>query len=145
MDHEVVPRPSKIYDWLLNLSRDYFNLHQENNVRETMEFEVSKRHILRLTLSTNMVQWILQWERQKRCYGRKWQGHMAKKCCHNKILMRLLLRKRRWRQENTREWSNLNVSSPSFKSALFRHILKHISAFIFWCMVIPLGPHLVYT
>ena len=28
MDHEVVPRPCKICDWLLNLSWDYFGLHQ---------------------------------------------------------------------------------------------------------------------
>ena len=31
MDHEVVPRSYKIYDWLLNLSRDHFGLHQGNN------------------------------------------------------------------------------------------------------------------
>jgi hypothetical protein len=28
MDHEVVMRPSKIYDWLLNLSQDHFSLQQ---------------------------------------------------------------------------------------------------------------------
>jgi hypothetical protein len=33
-----------------------------------------------------------------------------------------------------------------FKIALFGHMLKKkISAFTFWCMVIPLGPHLVHT
>ena len=28
MDHEVIPKPSKICDWMLNLSRDHFSLHQ---------------------------------------------------------------------------------------------------------------------
>ena len=59
MDHEVVPRPCKIYDWLLNSSRDDFSLHQGKNVRVTMEFGVPQRHILRPTLSADMVQWVL--------------------------------------------------------------------------------------
>ena len=42
MDHEVVPRPYKICDWLLNSSQDQFGLHQGKNVRVTMEFEVPK-------------------------------------------------------------------------------------------------------
>jgi hypothetical protein len=36
-----------------------------------MEFEVPKRHILRPTLSGNMVQQVLRWEMQKRCSSRK--------------------------------------------------------------------------
>ena len=32
-----------------------------------------------------------------------------------------------------------------FKTAFFGHILKKISTFTFWCMVIPLGPHSIYT
>ena len=71
MDHEVVPRPGKICDWLLNSSQDHFSLHQGKNVGVTMEFEVPKRHILRPTLSTDMVQRVLQWERQKRFSSRK--------------------------------------------------------------------------
>jgi hypothetical protein len=59
MDHEVVPRLYKIYDWLLNSSYDHYGLHQGENVRVTMKFEVPKRHILRLTLFSNMVQWDL--------------------------------------------------------------------------------------
>ena len=42
MDHEVVPRPYKICDWLLNSSRDHFGLHQGENVKVTMEFENPK-------------------------------------------------------------------------------------------------------
>ena len=54
-----------------------------------MEFEVPKKHIIRPTLSTNMVQRVLLWDRQKRCYiGRKRQGPMAEKyCSYNKNLM----------------------------------------------------------
>ena len=62
MDREVVLRPCKICDWLLNSSRDHFGLHQGENVIVTMEFEVPKRHILRPTLFTQMVQWVLWWE-----------------------------------------------------------------------------------
>ena len=65
MDHEVIPMPCEICDWLLNLSQDYFGLHQGKNDSVTMEFEVPKIHILRLAISTNMIQWFLWWERQK--------------------------------------------------------------------------------
>ena len=77
MDHEVVPRLCKLCDWMLNSSRDHFRLHQGKNVKVTMEFKVPKKHILGPTLSTNMVQRVLRWERQKKCYGRKKQGLMA--------------------------------------------------------------------
>jgi hypothetical protein len=67
------------YDWLLNLSWDHFGLHQVKHVRVTMEFEVLKRQIIRPTLSIDMVQRVLRWERQKRCSGRKEQGPITKK------------------------------------------------------------------
>ena len=63
MDHEVVPRPCKICDWLLNSSRDHVGLHLGKHVRVTMEFEVPKRHVLRPTLSTDMIQRVLRWGR----------------------------------------------------------------------------------
>ena len=71
MDHEVVPRLCKPCDWLLNSSYDHFGLHQGKMIKMTMQFEVSKRHLLRPTLSIDMVQQVLRWERQKRCYYRK--------------------------------------------------------------------------
>ena len=53
-----------------------------------MEFEVPKRHILRLsTSSTNMVRQVLQWKMQKRCYGRKEHGPMTKKLCYSDFFM----------------------------------------------------------
>ena len=79
VDHEVVPKPCKIYDWMSNLSWDDFGLHQGKKVRATMEFEAPKRHILKPTLSVDMVQHVLQWERQNRCssINKKRQGPMA--------------------------------------------------------------------
>ena len=59
----------------------------KKKVRVTMEFEVPKRHILRPTLSTDTVQRVSQWERQKRCSSRKRQGPMTKKYCYSKFLM----------------------------------------------------------
>ena len=75
MDHEVVMRPCRIRDWLLNLSRNHFSLHQGKNVRVTMEFQVPKRHISLPTISTNMVQHVLRWEWQKRCSSSSWQRY----------------------------------------------------------------------
>ena len=49
-----------------------------------------------------------------------------------------------WGEEKmTREWPNLNFFF--FKIAFFGNILKKIKTFIFRCMVIPLGPHSLYT
>jgi hypothetical protein len=64
MDHEIVLRPYRICDWLLNSSRVHFGLHLGKNVRVTMKFEVPKRHILKPTLSTDMIQ------RGLRCRGK---------------------------------------------------------------------------
>ena len=74
MDHEVVPRPCNICDWLLNLLWDHFGLHQGKNIRVIMEFKVPKRHILRPTLSINMVQRVLRWERQNGALIEKGKG-----------------------------------------------------------------------
>ena len=42
MDLEVVPITCKICDWLVNLYRDHFDLHQGKWLKVTMEFEVLK-------------------------------------------------------------------------------------------------------
>ena len=53
-----------------------------------MEFEASKRHVLRLTLSPDVVQRVLRWERQRRCcFDRIRPGHVVKKYCSNKKVM----------------------------------------------------------
>ena len=137
MNHEVVPRRCKIYDWLLNSPWYHFSSYQGKNVRVTMEFQVPKRHISRPTLSIDMVQRVLRWERQKRCSSRKRKGPMIGKCCYNYFSMNFF-----WVEKmNTREWSNLNIS----KTAFFGHIFRKISTFTFWCMVVPLCPDSLYT
>ena len=107
MDHEVVPRPYKISDWLLNSPWDHFGLHQENNVKVTTKFEVPKRHILRPTLSIDMVQWVLRWEWKKRWSGRNGQGSMVENYCYNKIIMTFLGEEKM----KTREWSTCYLFS----------------------------------
>ena len=97
MDHEVLPRPCKICDWLLNLSWDYFDLHWGKLVRVTMKFEVPKRHILRPTLSTDMVQQICGGE-AKRCSSSRGHGSMANDSCYNHFFGEI-----KCRQEKTRE------------------------------------------
>ena len=75
------PKAHKICDWLLNSTRDHFGLHQGKHVRVTMDFGVRRRHIVRPTLSTDMVQRVLQWgERQKKCSSRNKE---VEKCCYN--------------------------------------------------------------
>ena len=79
MDYEVVLRPSKICDWFLNLSWDYFSLHQGNNVKVIMEFKIPKRYMLRPTLSTYMVQGVYSGKGKRGVVVEKgkgpWQGN----------------------------------------------------------------------
>ena len=130
MDHEAVPRPCEICDWLLNLSWDHFGLHQRKDVRWTLEFEVPKRHIVRPT--TNMGQWVLRWERQKRCSSRKTHGPMTKKCCYNQFLSIFFwgVGKRRWRQEKTRENKRMIKHDFFFQIFFWAYVKKSI-IFIF--------------
>jgi hypothetical protein len=71
----------------LSLSWDHFPFTptEEKNVGVIMEFEVPKRHVIRPTLSNDMVQQILRWEGQKRCSSRKRQGSMVEKRCIDNI------------------------------------------------------------
>ena len=129
MDHEVVPRPSKTCDWLLNSSPDHFGLHQGKNDIVTMEFEVPKIRIVRPTFSTNMVQRVLRSERQKRCCGRKRQGPITKKYCYNEILVNVL-----WGREDEAKRRQRNGQTWFFfllKTALFGHILKESAHSLF--------------
>ena len=138
----VVPRPYKICDWMLNSSHDHFTLHQGKNVRVIMEFKVPQRQILRPTLSTNMVQRVLRWERQKRCPGRKRQWPMTKKCNYSDYyyyIIIILFYLEGGDKMMTREWSNLIMVFENCPSQAY------INTFIFWCRVIPLGPQSIYT
>ena len=143
MDHEVVPRLCKICDWLLKLSWDHFGLNHGKVVRVTMEFEVPKWPNFKPTLSTLMVQWVLQWEKQKRCSNSKRQGCMAKKCWYNHFFGWNLF----WGEEKMKTREDKRMVKLDFfsQNCLFGAYIKNINTFTFWCMVIPLGPHLVYT
>ena len=48
---------------------------KEKMVKVTIEFEVPKRHILGSTLSIDMIQQVLWWERQKRCSSKEVGAH----------------------------------------------------------------------
>ena len=84
------------------------------NVKVNMGFEAPKRHILRPTLSTHMVQQVLRWERQKSCSSRNGQGPMANYRCYKFFLLKCFMGNKRQRQEKTKEWSSL----------IFGHIWK---------------------
>ena len=59
---------------------------------------------------------------------------------YKKIIIKKFVEKEKMK---TREDKRM-VKLDFFKTAPF-DILKKISTFIFWCMVIPLDPQLVYT
>ena len=65
---------------------------------------------------------------------------MAEKYCYNKFLMRFFGGEEKMKRED-KGMVKLEFS----QTTLFGHILKKISTFTFQYMVIPLGPHLVYT
>ena len=117
MDHEVVPRPCKICDWLLNLSRDHFGLHQGKKCQSDHGvWDPQKTKFLRPTLSTYMVQRVLWWERQKRCSSTTRRGPMA-----NGVIVKFW-----WFfwELNTRELSNLIIFFSSRNCAFCTYIKK---------------------
>ena len=142
MDHEVVPRPCKIYDWLLNSTWGHFNLHWGKIVRVTMESEVPKRHIWRHALSTDMCPTNLRWERQKRCSSKKKDRGPRQRNIGIIDLWWIFLGIEKMK---TRDWSNLDYFNYFSKLPLFRHICKNSAHSFFWCMVFPLVPHSLYT
>ena len=146
MDHEVVPRHCKFCDWLFNLSRDHFSLHQGKYIRVTMEFEVPKRHIFKA--------YIIHWHGSTGfCSGRGKRGALIQKG-KGPWQRNIVIIIYKWnyfggrenenkrRQKNGQTWL---FFSFSFQNCLFWAYMKKINTFTFWCMVIPLGPHLVYT
>jgi hypothetical protein len=140
MDHEVVPRSCKICDWLLNLFRDHFSLHQGKKIRVTMKFEFPKRYFLRPTLSTDIVQWVLWWERQKRCSSRKRKGAMW-----NEVLLIYIWWIVFWgREDEDKRTVQLEIL---FKNCPFWTYIEGNQHIHFLCMVIPrwstFGLHLV--
>ena len=126
MDRGVAPRPCKICDWLWNLSWNHSSFHQGKHVRVTMEFEVPKRHVSKPTLSIDMIQKVLRWERQNKYFGRTRQGLMVKKYYYNDFASEFFFTwrpgggedKDKRRQKNDQTWILF------FKTILFGHVLK---------------------
>ena len=130
MYHEVVPRRCKICDWLLKSSRDHFSVHQgKKNVRVTVKLKVPKLKGPH-TFSTNMVQRVL-WERQVRCSSRKRHGPMV-------VIILYYFSGILFGEEKvkTKERSNLPFLDIHLEKTQQIH---------FWCMVIPLESHSIYT
>ena len=141
MDHEVIPRPCKICDWLLNMSWDHFNLHQGKNV-------IASDHGVRGPPEDIFqgLHYPPTWSNGF-CSGRGKRGALVEKCKgpwqRNTLIIKFLwiFFGGREGKNNKRQKSNLIC----FKIAFLRRILKIIGTFTFECMVIPLGPHSVHT
>ena len=107
---KVIPRPL----WFTS----------RRTVRVTMELEVPKRPIFKLTLSTAVVQRVLQWETQKRFFHYKYHGSMAKKChfFFLSFFQTTCFIVTMNEGEKKRRRSNMKKNP---KTALFGHIIKH--------------------
>ena len=86
-----------------------------------------------------MIQQILQWKRQNRYSNKKNEGHIVENCC-KKNLMIFFVQERMKTREDKRM---VKLEFIFFKITLFGHITKKTSHSFLWCMVIPLGPHLL--
>ena len=91
------------------------------------EYEVHRRHILMPTWSTDMVQRVLRWERQKRCSNRKKQRPMVEKYCYNIYIFNENFVGGR-EDEDKRRQKNYHIFIYFYfyflKTTLFEHILK---------------------
>ena len=106
--------------WTMKSSHDHFGLHQGNKSHNDHGVRGPQNSFLKASLFTDMVHWVLRWERQKRCYSRKRQGSMSKKWYYNSFLMTYFLGGR----ENKDKRMVKLYFSFLFKIALFEHILK---------------------
>ena len=88
-----------------------------------MKFEAPKWNIITPALSTNMLQHVLQWERQKRCSSRKNKGPW-----HKNIVMTNFLWASFWvKGYEDKRRQNIVHTWFLLKTALFGHILKKSS------------------
>ena len=146
MDHEVVPRPYKIIcDWLLNLSQDHYGLHQRKICQSDHEVRGPMTYIWRSTLFSDMVQWVLQWERQKRCSCRRRQGPIQEKYCHNKILMNSFFLVGGGRRDDEDKGRHKNSPTWIFQNCLFWTYIKKWTHSLFGAWSFLLVPHSVYN
>lgn len=131
--HVPWSRPKVMWncDSLLNLSLDHFGLQQGKIVIMTMEFKVPKTYILRPTLSTNIVQCVLQWERQKKCSRTKRQVPMAKKWYYSSFLKNFLKESKIKARENKRTVElDFSRQDCPFWTSINQHIHFGASSFL---------------
>jgi hypothetical protein len=110
---------------------------KEHNVIVTMEFKVSKRHILKPPLSIDMVQRVLWLDRQKRCYDRNRQELVVKKWRYNEILMNFFVGgiedEDKRRQANRQTWIISRICPfLAFINIKNRHIHFSVHAHSSW-------------
>ena len=72
----------------------------------------------------------------------KRQGPMTKKFCHNNFLM-IFFGEKTTKIGEDKEWSNLIIIFQNCPLWTYNKNKMNISTF--WCMVIPLDPHSLYT
>ena len=146
MDHEVVPRSSRICDWLWKLSRDHFSLHQGKFLKWPWSLRSLKDIFKGLYYIVTRSRGFCNRRGKSGALVGKRQGPVIEKCCLNNVLMICLFcgggieDEDTWRQKNDQTWFFIPSHLP-FGGIFF---LK-ISTFTFSCMVIPLDPLLLYT
>ncbi len=142
MDHEVIPRPCKICDLVVELVPGSLRFTPRKQFHSDHGVRVPKRHILRPTLSTDMVQRVLMGERQK--------GALVETCKDPWHKMNVNIRFEwffSWEEKRT-QWNRKEWSSSIFfffQICPFWTYIKKFNTFTFWCVVIPLSPHSIYT
>ena len=65
---------------------------------------------------------------------------MAEKYCYDKYPMMFF-----WGREDEEKTRQKNGQTSILQNRSFWTYIKIKCIFTFWCMVIPLGPHLIYT
>ena len=145
MNHEVVPRPCKTCDWLLNSSWDYFSLRQGKKMSEWPWSSRSPRNISKGLHCP--VTWFNGF-----CGGRGKRGALVKKKGRGPWQRSVVIVNLSWNLfEGKGRWSKRRQENGQIRFFFFSKLvfldtyLKKTSTFTFWCMVIPLGPHSVYT
>ena len=107
------------------------------NVRVTIEFEAPKRHILRPTLSTDMVQRVLWWRRKSGARVEKGKGPWQRNVVLINSQWFIFEGEERMKTKEDKSMVKLDFRFPKLP---FWDIYSKIITFTFWCMVIPLCP-----
>ena len=139
MDHQVVPRPCKVCDWLLNSPRDHFGLHRGKKMSEGSWSSRSPKDIFW------GLHYPLTWSNGF-CYVRGKRGPLVEKGTEpmvKKPCYRFFGGKED--EDKSREMNGRTWIFFSSQNCFFLIYFQQFTTFTYWCMVIPLYPHSVYT